>query len=596
MITYASILLMLVILKERQLHHNSLIQRQTWNERYDYIVVGAGSSGCVVASRLAEDTNKTVLLIEAGGAQDLASDVPALQKTMFGSSMDWKYPTVFQPHAHKAIIGQKEILIRGKVFGGSSSINSMNYYRETHSYFKIWENLTRVKTWTHNHVFPYFSKSENNLDFRLVANYPELYNMGGPQSINTIAPDVILGRYFKNMQMLGYPINDPDGFKPFGTTMLRQTVMNGVRQSSAVSYLEKLPKDNLHTLGDAQVTRVLINHRKQAIGVEFFRYGNYHKVYANGEVIVSAGAVGSPKILMLSGIGPKDHLQEHNIKVVSDLKVGHNAVSTIGVWLRFDIKNQSLIQKPVENFENFYNYIIHNSGPLAYKGSALTCYPEHSLPGFPDVTQGCALPRTDVLEGDLEKLVQPYKNKDDWREYYRPYLNRSFIACPPVLRRPKATGRIKLASSNPFDTPLIDPCIFCDPQDLKDLVKVFKTTINTYTTPYMKQFIEPYAKPIPGCTPCSDTYFCDSYLTCITEQLAAPVSPMGGNRIGVVGDPNAVVDERLRVFGVSRLRVVDTSIIPVPTEQGNALAVMIAEYASAMIKEDNGDIKSNLNE
>ncbi|CAG2103887.1 unnamed protein product [Medioppia subpectinata] len=591
MITYASILLMIVILKERQLHHNSLIQRQTWNERYDYIVVGAGSSGCVVASRLAEDTNKTVLLIEAGGAQDLASDVPGLQRLLYGSKLDWKYQTVPQPHAHKALEGQRPIISRGKVFGGSSSINTMNYYRETHSYFKTWGDKTGIKNWTHDRVFPYFSKSENNLDFRLVADYPELYNMGGPQSINTIAPDAILGRYFKNMQMMGYQVNDPDGSKPFGTTMMRRAVMNGVRQSSSVSYIEKRPKANLHTLGDALVTKVLINSRKEAIGVEFVRNGANHRVYANGEVIVSAGAVGSPKILMLSGIGPKDHLQEHNIKVVSDLKVGHNLIGPIGFELKFDIKNQSLMQKPVESFENFYNYFIHNRGPLAYKGSALTCYPEHPLPGYTDVTQGCALPRTDVLGVDLEKLVTQYKDKDAWREYYRPYLNRSYIACFTMLRRPKATGRIKLASSNPLDTPLIDSCTFCDPQDLKDIVKVFKTTINSYTTPYMKQFIEPYAKPIPDCTPCTDNYFCDPYLTCIAEHVTNPIGPLGGNRIGIAGDPNAVIDERLRVFGVSRLRVVDTSIMPVSTDEANAIAVMIAEYASAMIKEDNGDTK-----
>jgi choline dehydrogenase-like flavoprotein len=290
---------------------------------------------------------------------------------------------------------------------------------------------------------------------------------------------------------------------------------------------------------------------------------------------------------MLSGIGPEEHLTSLKIPVIKNSRVGDHLQSTPHVVLYFDIKNQSEIPKPILNDENEYKYFVEHSGPLAYKLSGVQCF--INITNSEDVnnlSDGCILPRTLYLGDNLEELVKPYRMKEEFKEFFKPYINRSYFALMAVLRRPKSFGTIRLRSTNPFDYPIIDPCIFCDESDLDGMLAVLKASLPIYQSDYFKQFAEIYKNPLPGCDPCPDNFLCDSYLKCVIQSDTFYITPTGGCRIGDKSDPNAVVDERLRVIGVSGLRVVDSSIIPLAGEQNQAITMMIGERGAQFTKED----------
>ena len=462
----------------------------------------------------------------------------------------------------------------------------MNYYRESPQYYQFWTDITGVKNWTYFDVLPYFRKFENNLDKHLVRDSPYVHTTGGPLTITTANPDPILRAYLKAAELVGYPYTYPDGRQPFGSTIFQRNIKRGVRQSTSLVFLEHNYRTNLHILGQTLVTKIVFNERKRAIGVQFYRNYKFHTVFVRNEVIVSAGTIGSPKLLMLSGVGPKEHLQSLGIPVVADRRVGDNFLQGLDTVINFDIKNQSLIDKPSETIENYAKYFINGTGPLAYIATGETNFPEITYLGIPGLNNGFVLLRVSQLGSDLEALVKNFKLKSEWREYYRPYLNRSRLTVVPALKKPLSVGTIRLASKNPFQYPVLDPCLMCSERDLSDLVQTFRLSLDIFLSPFMRQFIEIYKNPIPGCNPCPNDYFCESYIRCYLQTFTSETYPMGGCRMGVVTDPDAVVDNKLRVFGVSGLRVIDSSVIPVSTDQSTMITVMIAEYASDLIKHD----------
>ncbi|XP_054157537.1 ecdysone oxidase-like [Oppia nitens] len=550
--------------------------------------MGTGSSGTTVAARLAENSKISVLLLEAGGNQNLYNDVPAFDSKLTATDQNWNYPIVSQNYSYLAYVDNRVNIQQGRVFGGSSAINSMNYYRECPDYYRLWSDITGVKNWSFADVLPFFLKTENNLDNDLVFNEPMYHRSGGELTVITPAIDVILKNYIIASKQLGYKWTHMDGRNPMGTTYIQKTIdSNGYRESIAKVFLENRSQKNLRVLGNSLVTKILINHKKQAIGVEVYRKAKIYQVFAKKEVIISAGAIGSPKLLMLSGIGPSDHLKKLNIPVVSDLKVGYNMIYPSLVdsnTISFDIINQSLVEKPLETFKNIYNFFVNHSGPLRKEVSGVTCFPEMSYNStYPQLSNGCVLPRTSYIDTDLDALVAPYKHPDQWRQYFRPYLNRTSFSLFALIKRTKSVGRIQLASIDPLEEPIIDPCLFCDKNDIDDLVKSIKLSLKIYTSTHMKKYIKPFKYPIPGCTPCLHNYFCDTYLKCIVQANTHWILPMGGCRIGVSPKSDAVVDENFKVFGVSNLRVINSCIIPVATEQINAISVMIGEYGAHKI-------------
>ena len=441
----------------------------------------------------------------------------ALQPTLIGSTLDWNYTTVPQKYAYLGFKDNRESFPRGKTFGGSSAINSMNYYRENEDYFKLWSNMTGVDNWHFQHVLPYFLKSENNLDEMVVALSPNYHRRGGLLSVSTADVDPIMRHYMIAANLSGSPPTFTDGRQPFGSTIMQKTIKNGIRQSSSVAFLESRTQPNRHSIGHSMVTTILFDSQKRAIGVQFYRNSKYYKVRARKEVIVSAGSVGSPKLLLNSGIGPKYDLKDLNIEVISDLPVGQRSVQSLSFSFQFDIKDQSLVEKPIENDYNYKRYFIEGSGPLTYKLSAVTCFQEISFPGYPGLSNGCILPRVMYLGTDIDQMVENRILKAEWRQYFEPYLNRTYLSFEPLIRRSRSVGTIRLKTSNPFDSPLIDPCLLCDQRDLDDLTATTKLALKIYLSPYMTKYIEPYTKPIPGCNPCSDDFFCDSYIQCVIK-------------------------------------------------------------------------------
>ncbi|XP_054162074.1 ecdysone oxidase-like [Oppia nitens] len=521
------------------------------NKKFDYIVVGAGAAGAIVAYRLADETGSTVLLLEAGGSQNLYNDIPALQEIVENGVQNWKYPTNETQH-----------IDAGRVFGGSSAINSMNYYRESPEYYRLWTEITGLSEWTFDKVLPYFLKSENNLDHKLVAENSGYHRTGGRVTVTSSESNAMMKQVMIEAEMLGHKKTFGDGREPMGAAVLQNTIdTNRSRVSTGTAFLENNCLKNLNILGNSLVTKIIFNNRKQAIGVEFSRYGKKYLVFANKEVILSVGSIGSSKLLMLSGVGPRDHLKQFGISVITDLNVGHYFVHSMGTNMIFDIINQSMVMAPTNTFKNVVDYYIRHTGPLGYNQSTIICFPELAYSRtYPDLSNGCVMARTGLLG------------------------NRTVLQFLAFLRRPKTIGHIELTSGNPFTAPIVKTCKLCHKSDIDNLVNVIKLALPIFTSDHMKQYIKINA--IADCYPCNGNYFCDQYLRCIVQKNTKLLIPLGGCRMGVSPDNGAVVDKNFKVFGVHGLRVIDSSIIPVPCEQGNAISMMIGEYGAHTVIEN----------
>lgn len=467
----------------------------------------------------------------------------------------------------------------GRVFGGTSTLSHLNYNRESALYFNKWSDLYGIKNWSSEEVLPFFMKAENFLDSDT--------GKGGPLSVSTVSPDPVLRRYLIAAEKLGFNESTVNGNNGFGPTVMPRTVSReAIALSTSSAYIESKPRPNLSTIGTAFVTRVLFDRSNRAIGVNFQKDGSIWTLKARKEIIICAGVVGSAQLLLLSGIGPKDHLHEMNVPLVSNLKVGLNLRHSLVVDLNYNIKDQKLIEKPLLNTDNQYEYYTQYAGPLAYIGSGVHCFPQ-VMDDTTGLNSGCVLPHIHFLSDKLDKLAEKLTNDSEWEDYYRPYLGHSLFRLRAVLRRPKSVGSLRLESNNPYVRPVLDPQVFGDQSDVDRIVDTMKEALRIYNSEHMSELIEPFERPVPGCSPCPDNYFCDSYLRCIAYTTTGPLYLVGSCRMGTKEDKDSVVDEMFRVRGVAGLRVVDASVLPVPTDQSMATVVMLAERGAAFIDEEN---------
>jgi choline dehydrogenase-like flavoprotein len=263
----------------------------------------------VVANRLSEDAHVRVLLLEAGGYETFQSEIPMLAARLQMSKYDWQYKTVPQTHACKGMINHESRWPRGKVLGGSSTLNYMLYVRGNRRDYDLWAEMGNVG-WSYDEVFPYFVKSEDNRDPDIIGN--GYHGTGGYLTVSTphyTTP--IAGAFLEAAKLFGYPNIDLNGARQTGFAIPQGTIRRGARCSTAKAFLRDIAgRANLHVHVQAQATRVIFDQHKRAIGVRYMRDGSEHAVYARREVILSAGAVNSPQLLMLSGVGPRRHLQE----------------------------------------------------------------------------------------------------------------------------------------------------------------------------------------------------------------------------------------------------------------------------------------------
>lgn len=518
---------------------------------YDYIIVGAGSAGCVLANRLTEDAHTQVLLLEAGGP-DQAKEIhiPAAFSKLFRTAHDWAYFTEEQPHLHH----RKLYWPRGKLLGGSSSMNAMIYIRGNRANYDEWERLGN-EGWSFADVLPYFKKAEKQ-----ARGASEYHGTGGPLNVCDLRHVNPLSRAFVEAGVeLGFARNDDfNGSQQEGVGFYQVTQKNGKRHSTAAAYLRPaMQRKNLTVQTQAHATRVIFD-RQRAVGVTYVRDGKQTDARAAREVILSGGAVNSPQLLLLSGMGPADHLQSLCIDVVMDLPgVGQNLQDHLATGVAYAC-TQPLSLASAERLSNILNYLLFSHGPLTSNVA--------EAGGFVRIRPAAPVP-------DLQFHFAPVYFMDHG---FQKVEGHGFTIGPTLLY-PKSRGTIQLHSSDPFAPPLIQPNYFADEADLKLLVEGIKLARRFGQTKAFAPFCG--GETAPGAQVQSDAEIAEA----IRGNVQTLYHPVGTCKMG--NDPLAVVDAQLRVHGIEGLRVVDASIMPtIVGGNTNAPTIMIAEKAAALIR------------
>lgn len=510
---------------------------------YDYIVIGAGSAGCVVANRLTEDGETTVLLLEAG-KEDTKPEIqiPLESPNLPGSEVDWGYFSEPEPYLNNRRI----FCPRGKVLGGSSSINSMIYIRGSHHDYDCWQSLGNPG-WSYLDVLPYFKKSENQQ--RGADTY---HGVDGELSVTDIqTPTVASQRFVEAAVAIGYNHNpDFNGIQQSGAGIYQLTVKDSIRHSAAAAFLVPIQgRPNLTTQTGALVTRLLFEGTR-TVGVEYIHQRTLHQARVNKEVILSAGAFDSPKLLMLSGIGDAEHLQKLGIPVVVDLPgVGQNLQDHFLVPVAHQIITSPV---PDQVIAGLHPAITSNGNAEA----GLFLHTEGNLDAAPDLQ---------FFFGSI-LWISPGNT-----------LSGLGFTVTVSLTHPQNIGSVSLQSPDPKDPPIIRMNFLQSQSDVQKVIKGVRRMRQLFDTSAFDEFRG--EEVAPGIEVTSDRALsCYIRSVCVTGY-----HPAGTCKMGI--DPMAVVSPQLRVYGVEGLRVVDTSIMPTLVGGNtNAPTIMIGEKAADLIK------------
>jgi choline dehydrogenase len=524
---------------------------------YDYIIVGAGSAGCVLANRLSEDARTTVLLLEAGKPdRSLYIRIPATASLLYKGPFDW----AFETEPQSSLNHRRMYFGRGKGLGGSSTINSMIYMRGAPYDYDHWASLGNPG-WSYAEVLPYFRKLEH-----YERGASEYHGGDGPLNVADLRCVNPLTRAFIEAAVaVGYARNeDPNGATQDGVGLHQVTQKGGRRHSAADAYLKPAERRrNLTTITNARVTKLLIEGN-QVAGVTYLQNGQVREVRARRSVLLCGGAIHSPQLLMLSGVGPADHLRSMGIPVVSDLAgVGQNLHDHVAAGVICSSSRPISLNRALTPWNlpvNILRYALFHQGPLTS-----------------NVVEAGGFVRSapDLPAPDLQFTFIPVWALDHGLTRLK---GHGFILVTLHLS-PQSRGSISLRSSDPLDAPRIQPNYLAHEDDRATLLRGMHLVRQITATPPLAKLRR--AERLPGAEAQSE----DDLLTLIRAYAQNGDHPVGSAKMGQ--DSLAVVDERLRVHGLQGLRVVDASVMPtIPRGNTNIPTIMIAERAADLIKED----------
>ncbi|WP_191831647.1 choline dehydrogenase [Pseudomonas fluorescens] len=527
------------------------------NKRYDYIIIGAGSAGCVLANRLTEDAGTSVLVLEFGGSdRSVLIQMPsAFSLPMNTKKYNWRYETVAEPH----LDGRRLHCPRGKVLGGSSSINGLVYIRGHACDFDEWESLG-AKNWGYRNCLPYFKRAETYKfggdDYRGGAG-PLATNNGNNMQ------NPLYGAWVEAGAEAGYiKTDDCNGYMQEGFGAMHMTVKDGVRWSTANAYLRPaMTRPNLTVVTHAMTRRILLDG-KRAVGVEYDEGGLTHKVYCNREVLVSSGPIGSPHLLQRSGIGPQAVLKKAGIEVRHDLPgVGENLQDHSEIYIQYACKEPVTLNGKM----NLLGKALIGLRWLLFK-DGLGASNHFEAGGFIRSSKGLRWP-------DIQFHFLPAAMRYDGD---KPFKGHGFMVLTGP-NKPKSRGHVRALSADPYQHPEIRFNYLESEEDREGFRRCVRLTREIIAQPAMDRFRGEELAPGPQVQ--TDEQI-DAF---VRANMESTMHPCGSCRMGE--DDMAVVDSSLRVRGLQGLRVIDSSVFPSePNGNLNAPTIMLAERAADLVR------------